>query len=486
MPTDTPPPTVVETHVSTVVLLGDRAYKLLKPLDTPFLDNSTRERRLANARAEVALNRRLAPDVYLGLLDIVRDGEAVDHLIEMRRMPADRVLTRLLGTPEGPDQLRRVARTVAAFHAAQPTTPAAVRCAGIEATRHRWDQNLREMAELNSSLLPRDRLDEIGRLAHEYLDGRAPLFRQRIEEGLAREGHGDLLAADIYCLDDGPRILDCLAFDEDLRVGDVLADVAFLVMDVERLAGPELADRLLDWYQEFSAEHHPGSLAHHHIAYRSLVRAKVTAMRATQAGTADPAADEAVAHLDQCLDHLRRSRVRLVLVGGGPGTGKSTIARALSQRHGLVVERSDELRKDLAGLGHQVHPEDAPGAGLYDDAHTRRTYEVLLDRATRLLQLGESVVLDASWTRAWQREGARAAAATGGAQLVELECRASLEVARERVARRAAGGDDPSDATPAIVDHLADQHDPWPEAVACDTTIALDDLLVEVERVVLG
>lgn len=467
-------PAIAETHISVVILMGDRAYKVLKPIRTPFLDNSTPQRRLANATAEVELNRRMAPDVYLGLLDVVRDGEPVDHVIEMRRMPQDRRLTALLTTSEAPEQLRRVARVVAAFHAAQPVTDTSAAAASHEQVVHRWRQNLEEMAALAPAILPTDRLDAVAHLADRYLEHRQPLFDQRIRDGHAREGHGDLLADDIFCLDDGPRILDCLAFDEGLRVGDVLADIAFLVMDVERLASHDLARRLLGWYQEFSGEHHPASLAHHYVAYRALVRAKVTALRAQQGGAT---AADAAAHLGQAHRHLDHGQVRLVLVGGRPGTGKSTLADALSTRLGAVVERSDELRKDLAGIGHTDRPVNELGAGIYDHSHSRRTYQELIERAGRLLVLGESVILDARWSEVWQRQLAREVAHRSSAQLVELECRLPADIARKRIRARIATASDASDVTPEMLDTLATQHADWPQAVPCHTTKRAEDVV---------
>lgn len=148
----------------------------------------------------------MAPDVYLGILDVVRDGATVDHIIEMRRMPADRRLSALLGTDEALGQLRQVARTVAAFHAAQPPSDRAAHYGSLEQVAQRWQQNLAEMTELGSPWLPPDDLEKVGDLSRRYLAHRKPLFVQRIADGYVRDGHGDLLADDIFCLDDGPRI----------------------------------------------------------------------------------------------------------------------------------------------------------------------------------------------------------------------------------------------------------------------------------------
>jgi aminoglycoside phosphotransferase family enzyme/predicted kinase len=458
---------VAETHISTVFFAGDRAYKLLKPLRTGFLDHSTPERRAEACRRELELNRRLAPDVYLGVSPILEHDEVVDHLIVMRRLPSDRRLTALLRGPERDDAVRSVARAVAAFHAAQPPDERAALVSTRDAIAALWHHNFDEMRCWEGTLLHRAAFAEVVRLVSRYLAGREPLFERRIAQGYARDGHGDLLAEDVFCLDDGPRILDCLAFDDALRYGDVLLDVAFLAMDIERLAGREVAGQFMAWYEEFSGEHHPRTLAHHYIAYRALVRCKVGCIRAEQ-GAAEAVAG-ARSYLDLALTHLRAGRPRLVLVGGAPGTGKTTTAHALAARTGFALLSSDELRKDLVGVAHTAHAYAPYGQGIYDEGTTQRMYTELVDRAHRLLALGESVVLDASWTSAARREDARAVARDAHAEIVELRCVLDPVVAAERIEHRMSAELSASDATPALAAQLALRADPWPEATDLDT-----------------
>jgi predicted kinase len=309
---------------------------------------------------------------------------------------------------------------------------------------------------------------EIEQLAEQYLAGRRALFDERVAAGLALDGHGDLLAEDIFLLDDGPRILDCLAFDDDLRLGDVLLDAAFLAMDLERLAGRSASDAFLRWYQEFSAEHHPRSLAHHYIAYRALVRSKVSCLRAQQG--VQEATTSACGYLETARNHLRAGRVRLVLVGGAPGTGKSTTAAALAARTGFALLTSDELRKDLAGMAHTTHAFAPRNEGIYSTTMSTRTYEELLAHARSLLERGESVIVDASWSAARWRDAAREVATSAHADLVELRCVLDPVLAAERIARRLDEGETASDATPALAAELASAVEPWPGATELDTT----------------
>jgi hypothetical protein len=316
-------------------------------------------------------------------------------------------------------------------------------------------------------------------LARAYLAGREPLLRRRVADGRIRDGHGDLLADDIFCLDDGPRVLDCIEFDPALRHGDVLGDIAFLAMDLERLGAPEAAGALLRWYREFSAETHPDSLAHLYVAYRAHVRAKVACLRVDQG---DPAAGPAARGLAAlAVRHLEAGRPRLVLVGGLPGTGKSTLAAGVADRLGWPLLRSDVVRKQLAGLPDRAATGAGYRQGIYTGESTARTYAEMIGRARRALQLGESVVLDASWTDDRWRLLAAQAAETTASELVELCCAAPVSVAAERLALRAAAGFDPSDATPEIARRMAEHADPWPSAYPVDTAppvgVVLDSVL---------
>ncbi len=249
---------IVETHVSVIALIGDRAYKLLKPVNLGFLDHRRREDRLAACRRETEVNRRFAPDVYLGVLDVMdADGFARDHLVEMRRMPASRSLAALLDAPGADDLVREVARTVAGFHRASPTSPRISEAGSPESVLGLWEEGLDGLAALAPGVVPADEVVRARELATAYLAGRRPLLERRIAEGWVRDGHGDILCDDVFCLPDGPRVLDCLAFDDRLRHGDVLGDVAFLAMDMRARGRPLLARALIQEWSRSLGERHP-------------------------------------------------------------------------------------------------------------------------------------------------------------------------------------------------------------------------------------
>ncbi|TYC16372.1 AAA family ATPase [Actinomadura syzygii] len=467
---------VTETHIGVVVFVGDRAYKLKKPVNLGFLDFSTRPLRERACHREVELNRRFAPDVYLGVADVHGpDGRVCDHLVVMRRMPADRRLATLVrtGAPVA-DALRDTARAIASWHARAPHSPAISTQGTRDALRARWNDSFDQVRPFHGDVIATETATEIEELATEFLARREPLFDARIADGRVVDGHGDLLAGDIFCLHDGPRILDCLEFDDQLRSLDGLDDACFLAMDLEHLDAPELAERFITWYAEFAADPAPPSLRHHYTAYRAFVRAKVACLRTAQ-GDPDAAA-EARAYAAIALRHLRAGRVGLILVGGLPGTGKSTLADALADRLGCSLLSSDRTRKELAGLA-PLDPAAAPyGTGIYTPDWDRRTYNELAARATKLLRRGETVILDASWTSKEHRDLLAATAQREHAALSSLRCQAPETLTLERVRNRRGNA---SDADAAIATAMRTHAAPWPEATTIDTAGALTDAITQ-------
>lgn len=454
---------VVETHTATLLFADGRVYKRKKPLDLGFLDFRTPEARRRACEDEVRLNRRLAPDVYLEVAeDRDADGTVRDHVVVMRELPADRSLAHLVRSGADVEPaLEEVARQLAGLHRTSPARTDLHDLGAAPWQQHLWEVGLDQMAGF-TDLVPARLLDRTRSLALQWVSGRRALFDQRLAEGRLVDGHGDLQAEDVFILDDGPRLLDCLEFDERLRVCDGLADAAFLAMDLERLGAPALGGLFLEAYRERAHDDAPPSLEHLFVAYRAHVRAKVSCIRSRQDPGSD-AAGQARALAALALRHLEQAQLRLVLVGGLPGSGKTTVASALTAQPGWVRVSSDVTRKTRAGVPLEEH---APPA-LYDRATTEETYAALAAEAARLLGLGHCVVLDATFADAAHRRAARQVAAAAGAGCVEIVCALPDAVAEHRIAVRPAG---PSDATPQVRRDLAARFAPWPEAVVLDTS----------------
>jgi len=458
---------VAETHSAAVFFAGEWAFKLKKPVNLGFLDFTSQQAREAACHAEVALNRRFAPDVYLGVSELHDPaGQVIDHLVTMRRMPANRRMSSLVAAGQPVIRpLREVAHKLATAHAASPQSPEIAEQGSREALLGRWQANLQQARALTSCPLSPAVIDEVQLLAERFLAGREPIFAARMRAGRMVDGHGDLLADDIFCLDDGPRVLDCLDFDDLLRWLDGLDDASCLAMDLDHLGAADLAERFIGWYAEFSADPAPPALVHHYVAYRAFMRAKVAGLRCGQGDAR--AAGEARALAALALRHLRAGAVVLILVGGLPGTGKSTLAARLAARLGWTVLSSDRIRKELAGVTATQPCPAAYGTGLYTPEWTKRTYAELLRRAALLLENGESVIADASWTAPGQRSAMAAVAERAVADLAQLRCTAPPALAEKRIRART---HDPSDADPGISKQMAAGLGPWPEAITIDTT----------------
>ena len=450
-----------ETHLSWLVLVGDRVLKAKKPVRTEFVDLTTRQARQEVAEAEVRLNRRLAPDVYLGVATLSGVAGLDEPVVVMRRMPDDRRLALLAS--RGDDlrvEVQQLAHLLADFHRRVEPVPGA---GGPEEVLALWCANTEQLHAHGAPFVPPAQVDHLQVLAERYLAGRRTLVAGRAAEGWCRDGHGDLLADDVFLLEDGPRVLDCLEFDAGLRAGDVLADTAFLEMDLERLGRLDLASLLLSEHRRLLEDDWPPSLADHWIAYRAQVRAKVACLRAAQGDPDAPA--QARALLDLAERRATRAQVALVVIGGTPGTGKSSLAAAVAQRTGWTVLRSDVVRR---GLPVQDQRPGRLDEGPYAEAVSDRVLASLLVQAEALLAAGRSVVLDATFASPTWRAAARALAGRTHSDLTVLRTVLPDAVADERLRQRAAAGTDASQATVELAPALRARFAAWPEATELD------------------
>ncbi|PAY24565.1 gluconate kinase [Dietzia natronolimnaea] len=465
-------PAVVETHSALIILYGDEAHKVRKRIDLGFLDNTTVGARAEQSRREVELNSRLAPDVYGGVLEVRGpDGDVIDHVVRMRRLPSRRSLealvrSRAAGTSRADDPdlvagVKEVGRQLDHLHAASPRSEEVAAMGAPDAVAGLWRESIGQLRRLSVGEDAPEIVDDVEWLAGEYLRGRERLLRARVGAGRVVDGHGDLLAADIYLEDDGPRVIDCLEFDDRLRFGDAVLDAGFLAMDLDRLGARDLAEAFLEAYRDFSGDDAPSSLVHHYIGYRALVRSKVTAIRADQSGSAGAQARDALKLADRAVDALLRARVRLVLVGGVSGSGKSTLAAPLAVALKAELLRSDDLRSDV--------PADQ-GGGRYSEEAIAAVYTRMLDMAGDMLAMGRSVVLDATWLDPRRRAEAETVAADAHAELVEVACTAPRGELVRRIEQRRRAGSDPSEATVAVLGRQLAGLAPWPDAIEVDTT----------------
>lgn len=470
---------VRETHTGIVFLVGDMAYKAKKAIVTDFLDFSTPELRERACQHEVDLNRRLAPDSYLGVAHFSAPGDGREEpVIVMRRYSDD---TRLASLVESSEPVHHhlcvIAEKLARFHEDAIRSSAIDAEGDVGAVSARWNQNLLELERLSGGIVPSESVHEVGRLANRYIAGRGALFTQRVTDRRIVDGHADLLADDIFCTADGPEMLDCLEFDDRLRYVDGIDDAAFLAMDLEFLGRRDLGDLFLEEYSRRAYDPAPRSLKDFYIAYRAAVRAKVDCIRVAQ-GHQDAAAD-ARRHLHLALLHLRAGAVRLIRIGGGPGTGKTTLSRAVAQDIGAQVISTDEVRRELMRANKIAGQAGELDTGLYAPQNVSAVYEEVLRRAHELLTGGTSVILDGTWRDPQQRERARAIALEAGAPIVEFTCTLPLEEASARIIERPPSS---SDVTPEIAAALAGVDTETDASHEIDTSRPIAESVAEVHR----
>jgi aminoglycoside phosphotransferase family enzyme/predicted kinase len=489
----------IETHISRVLLHGERAYKLKKPLRLPFLDFSTPERRRWFGLEELRLNRRTAPELYLGLRPLstswevfAADPEAALHASEAHTA-LDWVLCMRRFAPEAllAEQARRgclraqtidaLAAHVAAFH--QSLAPLPLAALPQRDTAH-WAHECVQALLAHPALTAADRaaVQALGAALQAQLQALRPWMQARAAAGQVRECHGDLHLGNLIEWEGGVRAFDALEFEPDLRALDVLHDAAFAFMDLLQHRLPALAWRFLNGYLDATGDFDGVRALRPWAAYRALVRARVTLMSGHGGlggacdngnGSAHDAAHDA-AHSDrggrnatawaQHASYLACAQALLAapappgvwLLMGLSGSGKSTVARLLrdalaQQGRAALCLRSDVERKRLLGVAATARPSAAQQAHWYHPDTTQRTYARLQQAAGQLLQAGCSVLIDAACLRRHEREAVRALAAQQRVPFHLWHCSASPELAQRRLAARQADGRDPSDADAAVL-----------------------------------
>jgi aminoglycoside phosphotransferase family enzyme len=448
-----------DTHAASVFLAGDRVVKVKRAVRYPFLDYSTLDKREAACRAELEVNRHFAPQLYRRVVAVTRqrngslmlggNGEPVEWAVEMARFDENKTLDHLADRGELDETLAaKLAAAVAAMHA---------RAKPFEAEP--WIAALDDFIADNTTafrqhvdLFPGAAVTELDRASRHALTRLRPLLRARGAAGLIRRGHGDLHLGNIAVIDGDPIAFDALEFDPVIAAGDVLYDLAFLLMDLVERDLQGAANAVLNGY--FTAtrrvEDCDGIAAlPFFMSLRAAIRAKVTAAR-LDLGAADESrevARSARRYFDLACELLAPVKPVVVCTGGLSGTGKSLLARALAPMlpplPGAVVLRSDVERKAL----YEVREHDRLPAEAYRAEISEKIYRILTDKAARLARAGHSAIVDAVFAKADERRAIETAAADAGVEFRGLFLTADLSSRLHRVGSR---GPDASDADAAV------------------------------------
>ncbi len=454
---------LLETHISWVILAGEFAYKIKKPLDLGFLNFKELSAREYYCLEEIRLNQRLAPQLYLQVVSIGGSLQhpvfgmqpAVEYAVKMHRFPQANQLDNLQAEGKLTGiHLDQLASILTAFHAGLPVAPLDSGYGTVTAISQPAEQNFIQLAEI----LSKTELDRLGALqvANQRLFRHClTRFEQRRAAGFVRECHGDLHLSNIVLLQGMPVAFDCLEFDPHLRWIDVMNDIAFLLMDLHYHGCVDLAYRFLNAYLQISGDFSGLGVLKFYLAYRALVMSKVSAIPGAKA-TSAVAMSASRGYLQLAEDYLAEPRPVLIITHGLPGCGKTTVSQALLEQIQAIRLRSDVERKRIFGLEANA---DSKG-GIYDASATERTYARLLQLAEQVLNFGFPVIVDAAFLKYQQRRQFYALAERLQLPFIILSIQADPCVLRERVRQRREQGADASEADQSVVDKLLAVQEP--------------------------
>jgi uncharacterized protein len=455
---------LIETHVSWVLLTGEFAYKIKRPVRHAFVDQRSLERRQFLCEEETRLNRRFAPELYLGVSPITLhfgeariegSGPTIEHAVKMRQFSRADELDRLLETSAiQPTQLESFGHELAQIHERLPVAHA-LQLSEPDRFPKIVRRNLEECVRAGHACGWNAELGALQASLETLLASTAPRRSQRLAHGRVRECHGDLHARNI--VRSGTRLVafDCLEFDPALRWIDVADEIAFLLADLEARQRPLHAQAFLNGYLTESGDYEGCVLLPSFKAHRALVRAKITALTAADGAT--PSTDFGVARrqYEAYLEGARRSvappRPILVLMCGLSGSGKSWLAERLAPALAAVHLRSDIERKRLAGLSATQRSTSSVGTGLYSDDATVRVYDRLAKCAADTLQGGYPTIVDATFGRAENRLHFRDLATPLGVRTCVVYCHAPRPILKQRLLERQQRQNDASDADLAVL-----------------------------------
>ncbi|MEZ4600536.1 MAG: AAA family ATPase [Syntrophotaleaceae bacterium] len=466
-----------ETHASRLYFLNGTVYKVKKPVNFGFLDFTSLEQRRFYCHEEVRLNRRLCPDIYLGVADIRLEGgrivlngpgTTIDYAVVMRQLPENLLLSNLLSEndPDLPGKMPRLGCRIAEFHSRLEPVQDPRQEGSLETIRRNWQENFDQTAPFVGRTLPPRTFHLMRCWVEHFLARNQDLLRRRETEGFVREGHGDLHCEHI-CFTEPICIYDCIEFNRRFRVADVLADLAFLLMDLEFRGRPDLASGVLASYTEGrQPTDETARLLVFYKVYRAWVRGKVESFlcadAAAPASTRREAAAKAARYFNLALGTI--CPPALIATCGLMGSGKTTLAKALAGSLRGRLIRSDLLRKELAGINSRARQTEDYLQGIYSPDFSDRTYALLQTLALDSVEKGKTALADASFSRYQRRESLRRAAEGRGVPCLILHVVCNRDTMLQRLDRRQHDSAEASDGRRDLLDRQAAAFDtPQPE-----------------------
>lgn len=489
---------VFETHLSWVLVAGESAYKLKKALRFDFVDFSTLEARHFYCEEELRLNRRMASDLYLGVIRITGTsthpvidgpGDPIEYAVKMRAFQQEALWERRIENGIlGADEVDGLAKMISELHSNASIAPGDTLWGAPDTLQACASENLAQIDTVVNGEDERRELTELKAGGETLQRSLRAMFVQRKARGFIRECHGDLHCGNILTIDGRVQVFDCIEFNESLRWIDVMNDLAFIAMDLQFRDRPDLAARLVNRYLEISGDYEGLAVLRYYQTYRALVRSKVAFLRARQfpAESKEGSASRVLAksYLDFAARYLAPQRKAIMITHGYAGSGKSTFAGLLLEAVGAIRLRSDVERKRMHGLPPASGAGASPETGLYDPGITRALYDRLLTLARKIVEAGIPVIVDAAFLRHWQRRLFQSLAVELDAPFIIFDVRADPDTMRMRVLERARQGKDASDAGVEILAHQLANDEPLlddeiPHVVVVDGESDLNSEMVQ-------
>ena len=441
---------LIETHISWVILTGNFAYKIKKPINLGFVDFSTLEKRKFYCEEELRLNRRLAPNIYLDVIPISGSAEnpvltgkekTFEYAVKMQQFSQNMQLDHVLARNElREDMVNSFANLIAQFHQDIEIANIASDFGKPEQVYQPAKENFIQIREHISDKSKIDLVSKIERWSEDTFNEIKNLFVQRRKKGFIRECHGDLHLRNLAWHENKPLAFDCLEFNENFRWIDVVSEIAFLIMDLDVHNQPELAQHFLNKYLELTGDYEGCSVLRFYLVYRVMVRAKVDAIRAAQAGISQQEADEAnaeiVNYLQLALTYTQKIKPFIIITHGMSASGKSTITQPLLEKLGAIRIRADVERKRLFNIKSGQNSSANIQQGIYTKQATHKTYLKLLDLTESIIDAGFPVIVDATFSTIEQRTLFKKFASQKQVHFVILNFIASEETLKQRIRNR--------------------------------------------------